>query len=540
MSLPWWKEAVFYHVYIRSFQDSNGDGIGDLPGLLQRLEVLAGLGVDALWLSPCYPSPQADFGYDVADYRDVDPVYGTLEDLARLRDALHDRGMKLVLDFVPNHTSSAHPWFRDALRGPESRYRTWYYFRDPAPDGGPPNNWQSTFGGPAWTLHPQSGQYYLHSYHWEQPDLDWRNPEVVAAMHDHLRFWLDWGVDGFRVDAIQRVFKDADLRSNPPDPDYGTPPEDPSYDAKRAQLRLYDKMQPGVHQVVRGLRGVVAAYPGDRVLIGETAVMAWEDYLAFANDREGFHLAFSFHQIKAPSLAAVRREVEHLYRVLAPAAWPTLVLSNHDNERHGSRLGPPTAALAKAAAAALLLARGTPFVYYGEEIGMPSTRVPPERLLDPAGLFQRDQGRAAVAATATYGRDGARTPMHWDASTKGGFTDGDPWLPLGDTAARNLAEQRRRSDSVWCWYRDLLALRRAHPALLRGSYVPLAGPDGLWGFAREAEGRRLTVLINCSDAPLDLGAARPAGDSESLLASPDVGAAPRELPAHGVWIGTAA
>jgi len=539
MSLPWWKEAVFYHVYVRSFQDSNGDGIGDLPGLGQRLELLAELGADALWLSPCYPSPQADFGYDVADYRDVDPVYGTLDDLAALRDSLHGRGMKLVLDFVPNHTSSAHPWFRDALRGRDSRYRTWYYFRDPAPDGGPPNNWQSSFGGPAWTFHPPSGQYYLHSYHREQPDLDWRNPEVVAAMQDHLRFWLDWGVDGFRVDAIQRVWKDAGLRSNPPDPDYGTPLDDPSYDPKRAQLRLYDRMQPGVHQVVRGLRSLVAVYPGDRVLIGETAVMAWEEYLAFANDPQGFHLAFSFHQIKAPALAAVRREVEHLYQVLAPTAWPTLVLSNHDIERHASRLGRPTAALAKAAAAALLLARGTPFVYYGEEIGMPNTPLPPDRLLDPAGVFQRDQGRAAAPAES-YGRDGARTPMHWDASPKGGFTTGEPWLPLGDTGARNLADQRRQADSVFRWYRDLLALRRVHPALSRGAYRSLAGPSGLWGFERAAEDERLRVLINCTEAPLDLGGARPAEGSPMLLASFHVGAAPAELPAHGVWIGIAA
>jgi alpha-glucosidase len=534
MSHPWWHDAIIYHVYVRSFQDSNGDGIGDLPGLASRLDVIEALGIDAVWLSPVSPSPDADFGYDVADYLDVDPRYGTLGDLAALRDDLHARGIRLILDFVPNHTSDQHAWFRESAASRSSPRRAWYVWRDPAPDGGPPNNWVSIFGGPAWTLDETTGQYYLHSFLQGQPDLDWGNPEVVEAMHAVLRHWLDWGADGFRVDAVHQVAKDPALRSNPPDPAYRVALGDPGYDPFRAQLHLHDTMQPEeVYEVVRGLRRVIDEFE-DRLLVGETPVFDWDHYAGFLGDGSDlFHLAFNFHPMRARSLEQIRAGMEGMYAALDEGAWPTLVLSNHDFDRHITRLSPDSGAhdpLAKAAAAALLLGRGTPFVYFGEEIGLPNGRIPPELLCDPVGLFERDAGHRIhfSAGYESFGRDPERTPMPWTDGEHGGFTTRTPWLPVHGRE-RCVAIQRQDPASVWHWYRSLAALRRQHVCLRRGAYAVFDAGDGVWAFVRSFEGAVLLVAINTEPRPTTctvsagqvlLGSARAAGsrlDGETEL-----------------------
>ncbi|MEE8408933.1 MAG: alpha-amylase family glycosyl hydrolase [Myxococcota bacterium] len=506
MRTPWWQSAVFYHIYVRSFQDSNDDGIGDLPGLLSRLEVIAALGVDALWLSPFYPSPQSDFGYDVADFCNVDAAYGSMDDLAALRDALHDRGMRLILDFVPNHTSDHHAWFRNALQGRVAPMRDHYIWRDPAPDGGPPNNWISIFGGPAWTLHESSGQYYLHSFLPQQPDLNWRNPKVVAAMHGVLRFWLDWGADGFRVDAVHQVIKDAELRSNPPNADYSIDADDPAYDPFAAMQHVHDAMQPEVYDIVRGMRRLIDEYD-DRVLVGETPVLDWSEYAGFVGDGSDlFHLAFNFHPLRARSLGQIRRGMEGLYAALDPKAWPTLVLSNHDVDRQVSRLsedGAADDALAKAAAATLLLGRGTPFVYYGDEIGMPNGRVESADLRDPVGIFERQAERRIFFSLGfpSLGRDPERTPMPWTAGAYGDFSTAKPWLPTSGFEQRNVERHRGDQHSVWHWYRRLLAIRREHPALQLGSYTTIDVAEPAWAFERRHGEDTVRVLINSGKAP---------------------------------------
>ena len=366
----WWQRGVIYQIYPRSFQDSDGDGIGDLNGIAARLDHLVALGVDAIWISPFYPSPMADFGYDVADHCDVDPIFGTLDDFDRLLDAAHARGLKLILDFVPNHTSDRHPWFIESRRSRDGPRRDWYVWRDPAPDpgpdsapgGGPPNNWLSEFGGPAWTLDRATGQYWYHAYLPEQPDLNWRNPGVRAAMLDVLRFWFRRGVDGFRVDAIHHLFKDEALRDNPPNPDYRT-----GMSPRRRLIRQHTTDLPEVQGAVREMRALVSSY-GDRVLIGE-AWLPFDRLIAYYGESlDCFHLPFNFHLIGARWEAGALRRVIAEYEALLPAgAWPNWVLGNHDRSRLASRVG---AAQARVAAVLLCTLRGTPTLYYGDELGM--------------------------------------------------------------------------------------------------------------------------------------------------------------------------
>jgi len=471
-STPWWQEAVFYHIYVRSFLDTDGDGIGDLPGVLKGLDTLAALGVDAIWLSPFYPSPQADFGYDVADYTAVDPTFGSLDDFDRLAEAVHARGMKLILDLVPNHTSDQHAWFQASRRSRSDPKRDWYIWSDPAPGGGPPNNWQACFGGSSWEWDAATRQYYLHSFLTSQPDLNWRNPEVVVAMHDAMRWWLDRGADGFRVDAIHYVLKDPALRDNPD-----------------GVLLGFNVMQPGIYDVVAGLRDVIDEY-ADRVLIGETGCETLEEYAGFLGDgASGFHLAFHFGLMFARAPADLRREIEAVYAVLHPDVWPTLVLSNHDFARIVSRLTPDGDAddrVARLAGAALLLTRGAPFIYQGEELGLADTRLPDELLVDPLGVYEREHGMLDCnVKVGAFGRDAERTPLPWTPSAPhAGFTTGTPWLPVADPT-RNVATQRQAPSSVWQWFRRLIALRQARPALRAGDYIPTTQPgDRIWGFER--------------------------------------------------------
>ncbi|WP_020186679.1 alpha-amylase family glycosyl hydrolase [Methylopila sp. 73B] len=489
---PWWKSAAIYQVYPRSFQDTDGDGVGDLEGIRSRLGHLVELGVDALWISPIYPSPMADFGYDVADYCGVDPIFGSLADVDRLIAEAHARGLKLILDFVPNHSSDRHPWFVDSRSGRNAPKRDWYIWRDPAPGGGPPNNWVSNFGGPAWTYDEASGQYYHHAFLSEQPDLNWRNPEVRAAMIDALRFWLDRGVDGFRVDVLWHLIKDIDFRDNPPNPDYG-----PGMPEIARVLQVHSADQPEAIEVTRELRATLDAYPGDRVLIGEL-YLPFERLMAYYGpDLTGAQLPFNFHLILAPwNARGLARLIADYEQALPPGGWPNWVLGNHDQTRVASRLG---RAQARVAAMLLLTLRGTPTLYYGDEIGLMDGVVPPEALRDPWALREPGVG----------GRDPCRTPMPWDDGPNAGFSTAAPWLPLGDGAPRNVAAEAADPRSMLALHRRLLALRRAAPALALGTYEAVAAEGDLLAYRRQDGEARLLVVLNLGPRPATFEAGAP-------------------------------
>jgi len=480
----WWRDGVVYQIYPRSFMDSNDDGIGDLEGIRRRLHHLAWLGVDAIWLSPMFPSPMADFGYDVADYCDIDARFGTLADFDRLLEGAHERGIRIVLDLVPNHTSSAHPWFEESRASRRSPKRDWYVWRDPV-DGKPPNNWLAVFGGPAWTFDDATRQYYLHSFLPEQPDLDWRNPAVVRAMHDVVRFWFERGVDGFRIDVVHRIAKDPKLRDNPVlDPAQGF----------GGQRHLHDENHPDVHRLLRGLRRLANRYP-ERALIGEVYLMNPAEVARYYGRNDELHLAFNFSFLHAPwSAEAFRRESERFQRYVGRRGWPDHVLSSHDAPRHASRYDHPTLGDARARLAALMLLtlRGTPFLYQGEEIGMRNVPVPQERLQDPL----------AWRLHPNLSRDPSRTPMPWEPGPGAGFTGGEPWLPIGtDAELRNVATQRRDAGSLLYLYRELLALRKRTPALHRGAYAARRAPKGVFAFERTAGAQRARVALNFGDGP---------------------------------------
>jgi alpha-glucosidase len=489
----WWQGAVIYQVWPRSFQDSDGDGVGDLPGITARLDHLIALGIDAVWISPFYPSPMADFGYDVADHCDVDPVFGSLADFDRLVAAAHDRGLRVLLDYVPNHTADTHPWFVESRSSRSNPRHDWYIWRGPAPDGGPPNNWLSEFGGIAWTLDEATGQYFYHAYLPRQPDLNWRNPAVQDAMLAVLRFWLDRGVDGFRVDAIHHLFKDAALRDNPPNPDWqpGMPPA-------RSLIRARTTDQPEVQAAVAAMRRVTDAYPGERLLIGE-AWLPIERLMAYYGETlSGFHLPFNFHLITTPWKAEAIADLIVRYEAALPAgAWPNWVLGNHDRSRIASRIGP---AQARVAAMLLLTLRGTPTIYQGEELGLTDVPIPPALVQDP--WERRVPGLG-------LGRDPVRTPMPWEEGAHSGFTTGTPWLPLGENhAALNAAAQARDPHSMLALYRALLMLRRRETALSLGAITAVAAKGDVLRYERHdpEDGRRLLVALNLGGMPQALEA----------------------------------
>ncbi len=426
MSQPWWQTGTIYQIYPRSFQDSNGDGIGDLAGIRQRLDYLAWLGVDAIWISPIYPSPMHDFGYDVADYCDIDPLFGSLAEFDRLVAEAHGKDIRIILDFVPNHTSITHPWFRASRSARSDPKRDWYIWRDGSPDGGPPNNWLGNFGGSAWTWDANTKQYYYHAYLAEQPDLNWRNPDVRAAMHDVLRFWLSRGVDGFRVDVMWHLIKDAEFRDNPPNPAWTR--NDPQIERL---LETYSTDQPEVHAVVAGIRRVIDEFD-DRVLIGEIYLPIERLVTYYGEALAGAHLPFNFQLLNATWTARQIAELILRYEAALPeGGWPNWVLSNHDRKRIAARVG---AEQARVAAMLLLTLRGTPTLYYGDELGLDYVEVPTDRIQDPWAINEPDAG---------VGRDPSRTPMQWDASAFAGFSTQEPWLPLTqDHATRNVAKMR--------------------------------------------------------------------------------------------------
>jgi alpha-glucosidase len=491
--LSWWQRGVVYQIYPRSFQDSNGDGVGDLPGIIRRLDHLVALGVDAIWIAPIYPSPMADFGYDVSDYCGVSPIFGTLRDFDRLAAEAHARGIKVILDFVPNHTSNQHPWFLESRRSRDNPKREWYLWREAGPDHTHPNNWLSNFGGPAWEWDETTQQYYCHSFLKEQPDLNWRNPAVKRAMYDVLRFWLDRGVDGFRVDVLWMLIKDDQFRNNPLNP--GFVPGEPSHNRL---LPLYTTDRPETQDIVAEMRGVLNAYP-DRVLIGEIYLPIERLVAYYGRDLQGAHLPFNFQLIQtAWNAASIARLIQEYEAALPRGAWPNWVLGNHDQSRLASRIGE---AQARVAAMLLLTLRGTPTIYYGEEIGMRDVPIAPEQAQDP--YEKNDPG-------LSLGRDPERTPMPWDASERAGFTTGAPWLPLGaDHASVNVASLREEPRSILNLYQQLIALRRCSPALVSGEIRSVQVQGSVLQYERRHGDDLLSITLNLGHAPLQI--AQPAG-----------------------------
>jgi alpha-glucosidase len=481
----WWQTGVIYQVYPRSFQDSGGDGVGDLRGIIQRLPYLVDLGVDAIWLSPVFTSPMQDFGYDVADYTNIDPLFGTLADFDALLQSAHAHGLKVILDFVPNHSAAQHPWFAESRSNRENLKRNWYIWRDPTPDGDAPNNWLSEFGGSAWQYDQRTGQYYYHAFLAAQPDLNWRNPQLRSAMYDVMRFWLRRGVDGFRVDVLWHLIKDDQFRDNPLNPSFR--PGDPPH---HALVPLYTVDRPEVHDVIREMRQVVDEF-SLRVLIGEIYLPIERLVAYYGRDLTGVHLPFNFSLLSAHWRArAIAKLIDEYEAALPPNGWPNWVLGNHDRPRIASRVGLEQA---RVAAMLLLTLRGTPTIYYGDEIGMQEVTIPPDQVRDP---FEKNvPGRG-------LGRDGCRTPMQWDGSRYAGFSGVEPWLPLPATARSvNVENQRRDGTSLFQLHRRLIALRRAGPALLFGSYRPIAANGELLMFVREHAAERMLVALNLGGEP---------------------------------------
>ena len=489
---PWWRAGVLYQIYPRSFADSNGDGVGDLGGVLAHLDHLEWLGVDGLWLSPVTVSPDADWGYDVADYCDIDPDYGDLATLDTLVAEAGRRGIRILLDLVPNHTSDHHAWFADARTGRGAAHRDFYVWADPAPDGGPPNNWASTFGGPAWALDERSGQYYLHNFLPEQPDLNWWHEPVRAAFDDILRFWFDRGVAGFRIDVCNMVIKDAQLRDNPPATD-----DDPFIERMFGQRWIYNANRPEVHDVIRRWRALADTYDPPRLLVGETNVEQLDTLAAYyGNGADELHLGFNFPFIEAPFEAeALRAVVEETEALLPAGAWPVWTGSNHDVSRLATRWAAGDARRARLALMVLLTLRGTAVLYQGDEIALEDGPITREDVRDPVGTR---------FWPAYRGRDPERTPMPWAPGPGGGFCDPGvtPWLPMADPAAANVADQRDDPDSVLAFTRALIALRRRSPALGTGDYAALPAPPGAWLYRRGAGPGAFTVALNLSDARL--------------------------------------
>jgi alpha-glucosidase len=484
----WWQNAVFYEIYPRSFADSNNDGIGDLPGITSKLAYLKRLGVDAIWITPCFPSPQVDFGYDVSNYKNIDPMYGTLADFDRLQASAHQHGIRIILDFVMNHTSDQHPWFLDSRSSRTSAHRDWYIWRDGRGPDQPPNNWQAVFGGSAWQFDPKTQQYYYHYFYPQQPDLNWRNPAVKSAMFDVTRWWYRRGVAGFRLDAVDTLFEDPNLHDNPVLPGrnaYG----DPNMQNK------YNHNLPEVHDVLRDLRAVADQY--NAVLIGET----WTDNIAQLNRYYGEHndelqmpMDFMFMTVDKLSAPDFRKQVA---AANSASGWPVYVIGNHDRPRSWNRYGDGkhNDAIAKVLAGLYLTLRGTPILYYGEEIGMQNN--------DPKSRAEVKDPIGKLGWPKEKGRDGERTPMQWDTTANAGFTKGKPWLPVAPSyTTHNVATEEKDPNSILVFYQRLLALRHRNAALLDGDYVALNSDDpNVMSYLRRYKDDTVLVVLNMSAEP---------------------------------------
>jgi len=488
MTTDWWRRGVVYQIYPRSFMDSNGDGVGDLAGILHRIDYLASLGIDAIWISPIYPSPMADFGYDVADYTDIHPLFGDLETFDKLLAAAHDRGLKVILDWVPNHSSDEHPWFVESRSSKDNPKRDWYIWKDPKPDGSPPNNWGAFFGGRAWELDPTTGQYYLHLFHKKQPDLNWRNPEVVEAMHDTLRFWLDRGIDGFRMDVVTFIIKHQDFPDNPI--------QDNALWGEFAELanqeHKYNINQPEVHGYFREFRKIVDEYQA--VSIGETWFFDPVEIAPYYGENlDELHIPFNFMLMKeAWNAVGMRENIRAYYAALPEGAQPNFVLGSHDEHRFATRYGYENH---RSAALMLLTLRGTPTLYYGDELGMVDADIPVDKMVDPQGIGNNNP---------ELSRDPERTPMQWDTSPNAGFSipDAEPWLPIHPNYQEGItvADQESDPQSTLAFYRQLLSLRREHTALHTGDFAFIEiSNDQIMAFTRQAEGETFATVINFGD-----------------------------------------
>lgn len=491
----WSRKAVVYQIYPRSFKDSSGAGIGDLNGIIERLDYLndgteKSLGIGAIWLSPIYKSPMADFGYDVSDFFDIEPLFGTLETFDKLVSEAHQRGIRVIMDFIPNHTSSRHPWFiesRSSLRNPK---RDWYIWRNPKGNGSPPNNWISVFGGSAWTFDENTRQYYLHSFLAEQPDLNWRNREVRDAMIQVLKFWLNRGVDGFRTGAIYHVIKDNEFRDDPENPNY-IPGKDFQYNAL---LHIYSQGRPEIFDTTNTLCEVLGKYE-DKFMVSEVYLDLPDMVKMYKACSDKLHSPFNFNLMNIPWGAGDYKIFINAYEAsLTPEDWPNYVLGNHDRPRLASRLGRDRARLA---AMLLLTLRGMPFIYYGDELGMQDVPIPAEKVRDPWG--KRTPG-------FSLGRDPERTPMQWNTEPYAGFSNAEPWLPVGeDFKEYNVETESADPHSIFNLYRRLIHFRKDSPALLQGSYSSLnIMNNNIFGFVRECPEEKLLILLNFSGEEQEL------------------------------------
>lgn len=478
----WWRDGIIYQIYPRSFADSNNDGIGDLKGITGKLDYLAMLGIDAIWLSPINPSPDKDFGYDISDYEDIDPKFGTLADFDRLVKEAHDRGIRVIMDGVFNHTSDQHRWFQQSRLTKDNPYRDWYLWRPAKENGAMPNNWLSIFGGEGWTLDRATGEYYFHMFVKEQPDLNWRNPAVPRAILEAIRFWLDRGVDGFRLDVFNAYYKKEGLPDNP----------------TKLGLRGFDRLQhindisqPEMMTFLADLRTLLDAYP-ERYAVGETFLATPEQTAGYMGE-QALHGAFNFDFTNRPfSPAGFQRAVRNWEAALGREKWPNYVLNNHDTPRSASRYHfHEDDAQGRLAAMLLLTLRGTPFLYYGEEIGMRDIKLSRSEILDPVGKKYWP---------FNVGRDGCRSPMQWDGSKYAGFSQAQPWLKVHPNAAtRNVQAQNEDPASLLNFYRKMILLRKASPTLRRGDWMPLEHlAEKVMGYKRVWQGEELTVLLNFS------------------------------------------
>jgi alpha-glucosidase len=499
----WWRRGVIYQIYPRSFMDGDGDGVGDLPGILDRLDRLTWLGVDAVWLSPVHPSPMDDFGYDISDYTGVDPVFGTLDDLDRLVAAAHARGLRVLLDWVPNHTSDRHPWFQASRASRDDPKRDWYIWRDPRPGGGPPTNWLRYAGDSAWRWDEATGQYYYRVFLDSQPDLNWRNPEVQEAMFDTLRFWLARGIDGFRIDALVALVEDDRLRDNPPNPRY-RPGEDFPY---MRELSVWNIDRPETRELAARMRKVVDEFGDDRVLLAELGVPLEQTVAYYGGDGGGNQVPFNFELLSAAwNARGIAGYVDRYLAALPAGAWPNWVLGNHDTPRVASRLGP---AQARVAAMLLLTLPGTPILYQGDELGLEDVPIPAGEALDP--IARLVPGR---------GRDPERTPMPWDPGPGAGFTGGHPWLPVGErNRSRSVAAQRDDPGSMLSLHRRLLRLRRAAPALAAGGYQPVEAAGDVLAYLRAGDDQRYLVVLNLGADPARLAVPGPPAGGRVLVST---------------------
>jgi alpha-glucosidase len=518
----WWQSGVVYQIYPRSFMDSNGDGIGDLDGITSRIDYLADLGIDAIWLSPFMKSPMKDFGYDVSDYTDVDPIFGDIGAFDRLVQAAHARGIRIVIDYVPNHSSDQHPWFIESRSSKDNPKRDWYVWRDRKADGSPPNNWVAVFGGSSWEYDPHTDQSYLHSFLTSQPDLNWRNPEVKAAMLDALRVWLERGVDGFRIDVAHFIMKDPALRDNPVNASNQGVAFKPmgQYDTL---IHVHDKGHPDVHGIFREMRALFDSYSGERprYSVGEIHEFDWDLWASYyGQNLDELHMPFNFGLVNVAweagmiqeRIDAVETATAKLPKLPAPGAWPNYVLGNHDEHRIASRIG---IGQARVAMMLLLTLRGTPTIYYGDELGMADGHIPPEKEQDPWGKQMPGLG---------LGRDPERTPMQWNTSPNAGFSPAgvETWLPVADHYTTiNVESQQKDPRSMLNFTKRLLALRRSEAALSVGDYQALGGlPADVFAFTRATAGKTFVVVLNLSGQPRKVNA--PAGGHGEIILATDM------------------